>query len=187
VIASLNYDNAIELAAEAEGVSCYTGIEDWSEHGEVRLPPLGVALLKLHGSIDWREKGEPATATRPLDHRTFQRVAPEVFKHYGFWPAVIFGQRNKLTASGPFLDFLRTFRDELFAAERLTVVGYSFRDMHVNEYIRQWVNRGGEWRIRIIDPAYPTTQIPFAQDIGRIRGRVEHVAGTAKEAIGRLV
>jgi hypothetical protein len=39
-------------------------------------------------------------------------------------PAVIFGQRNKLTAEGPFLDLLRAFREELSRSTSLTVVGY---------------------------------------------------------------
>ena len=54
-------------------------------------------------------------------------------------PAVIFGGRSKLRADGPYLDLLREFVSALTGTEDLVVVGYSFRDDHVNEVVRTWL------------------------------------------------
>lgn len=62
VIATLNYDRAIELACQAGGVSYSTGIESWSESGKLTFATSGLSLLKLHGSIDWWiETEKPST------------------------------------------------------------------------------------------------------------------------------
>jgi hypothetical protein len=69
-------------------------------------------------------------------------------------PGLIFGQRNKLTADGPYLDLLRQFQYQLSQSKSLIVVGYSFRDEHINTYISQWLN--SSWasanKITIVDP-----------------------------------
>jgi hypothetical protein len=139
-IASLNYDNAVELLASAHNVPLHTGIDDWSNGSEIRPPQEGVFLLKLHGSIDWKITETTPTADRPLPHYRIERLAPLLVKEADFRPAVVFGQRNKLTADGPFLDILRAFVAELGKSDRLTVVGYSFRDDHVNTFIAKWLN-----------------------------------------------
>ncbi len=101
-----------------------------------------------------------------------------------FRPAVVFGQRNKLTAEGPFLDLLRSFRDGLAGADRLTVVGYSFRDPHINEYLSQWLNEDEGRRIRVIDPGFEGNREPYAEALKRHgRERMEIIPKGAKEGL----
>lgn len=65
-------------------------------------------------------------------------------------PALIFGGQNKLTASGPFLDLLMEFRDRLFEARELVVIGYSFSDQHINALIEEWVASRPESKVTIV-------------------------------------
>jgi hypothetical protein len=71
-------------------------------------------------------------------------------------PAIIMGGENKLQAEGPFLGLFMEFRNRLRDTQRLVVVGYSFRDRHINEAIRAWMRRpaGGENpRLIVVDPS----------------------------------
>lgn len=56
VIATLNYDNCVELAAQTSQIPYDTGISHWSKTGEFDMAGEGLRLLKLHGSIDWRKR-----------------------------------------------------------------------------------------------------------------------------------
>ena len=53
-VATLNYDNTVELAASELGVPCETGIAEWNRSGVlIEGTQPGIALIKLHGSINW--------------------------------------------------------------------------------------------------------------------------------------
>ena len=53
VVATLNYDNTIELLAKANDIPYETGVDDWSNTATIASPAEGLFVLKLHGSIDW--------------------------------------------------------------------------------------------------------------------------------------
>ena len=136
VIASLNYDNAIESLAKENGVPCATGLSTWSATGDIPSPSKDILLLKLHGSVDWGFRWNDAQDTdHPMRDQDFKQVTTAGEFRKGYEPMMIFGKGNKLTAQGPFLDLLKAFERELNASDRLTVAGYSFRDDHINEYI----------------------------------------------------
>ena len=186
-IATLNYDNSIELLAQSSGVACKTGIEEWSNTGSFVPADTGVLLLKLHGSIDWARIDDQRSDERPMPHSVIRQVPPAKIQEAGFRPAVIFGQRNKLTAEGPFLDLLRAFQLELSRSTLLTVVGYSFRDDHVNEYISQWLNQSKEHRLRVISPSFDENPSVYAQRLVHFgAGRVEIVREPAGAAFVKL-
>ena len=185
-IASLNYDNGIELAAESAGIPVETGIEAWSQSRQFPQIEKGVQLLKLHGSIDWSLKDGQCTSEKPLPHQVIKKVSAEEMKQWEFKPAIIFGQRNKLTAKGPFLDLLRTFQQELNNSARLTVIGYSFRDEHINELIAQWLNEDQKRNLRIINgKRFKDTNVPFAHDLLTVLGndRLDVITSYAADGI----
>jgi len=70
-------------------------------------------------------------------------------------PAVVFGQRGKLRTEGPFLEMLNQFAEKLQSCDELVVVGYSFRDDHINEYLRTWLNGPQQRHIVVVDPGFP--------------------------------
>ena len=53
-VATLNYDNAVELRGAHLGVPCETGLSAWSATGQLPLVATGIDLMKLHGSVRWR-------------------------------------------------------------------------------------------------------------------------------------
>lgn len=190
VIATLNYDNAIESLCASQGDTCRTGIDEWTKSGNFECEGDGVHLLKLHGSIDWQKTGDGKTANLAdaMPQAGIRQVSLEEVSKPSFMPAVIFGQRNKLTAEGPFLDLLRAFRSGLSKSRTLTVIGYSFRDAHVNVFISQWLNKAPENKLRIINgPNFGTDASEYVSLILNLRQRfpnkVEIISEYAKEGL----
>lgn len=184
VLVTLNYDNALELAGESVGIPVETGISEMSKTGRFPVTVNGVCLLKLHGSIDWAWKDVAVSATNPLRSEVIQTVAQESMRKEGYRPAVVFGHRNKLTAHGPFLSLLEEFRSRLNNSDLLTVIGYSFRDNHINEYLTQWINERPERRIRIINGEhFKPLNRGFAHDLVQLKSRVEVLPVNASTGI----
>ena len=93
-IATLNYDRCVEIAAQRARITVENTLKDWEATGEVAKHHRGhLRLLKLHGSIDWQFS----------PHGAFQT---ELVNSTSFRPAIIYGQREKLRADGPFLQLL---------------------------------------------------------------------------------
>jgi hypothetical protein len=161
VVATLNYDNAVELLCQSKEIPCKVGIEKWGSSRRLDCEGKGIILLKLHGSIDWKYDDQVPTLEQPYGVRTVRQVSPEdVAKN--LHPAVIFGEKNKLTTDGPFLDILREFAKELDNSQLVTVVGYSFADAHINEYIGRWLNASPQNKLRVIDPNFARNRNSFA-------------------------
>ncbi len=169
-VASLNYDNCVELFCDSVGIRCDTGIDEWSKSGTFDMQGNGLFLLKLHGSIDWQSK-DGRSKERPMPHRVITRVSPDEAHKGSYWPAVIFGHRNKLTAEGPFLDLLRGFQRELIKTDRLTVVGYSFADVHINVYLSHWLNGASERQLQIVNPSFGEAPNIYTEELMKYANR----------------
>jgi hypothetical protein len=163
VIATLNYDNALEIAAQNLGVNLLIGIESWTPGKYPRIDT-GVQLLKLHGSINWEANHVPTYSDLP-QQPVFSELPFNEIRGPDYTPGVLFGGSNKLTTTGPFLDMLSVFRDELSAAGQLTVIGYSFHDSHINDYIAQWLTDTTKV-LRIINgPEFSASPDGFSQQL----------------------
>lgn len=192
-VATLNYDNGIELMARAKGVPCDTGIEQWSKTGILDYRSDGVGLIKLHGSVYWLWSWDARTFAERLPHRIirtkshFDEKLPLTVLVEA--PMVIFGEHNKLTAEGPFLDLLKRFDQQLQDTDLLTVIGYSFRDAHINFYISKFLNQYGG-KIRIIDPGFNTSTVKYIEYLKDFDGarpkQMEVIARYAGDAIKAL-
>jgi hypothetical protein len=165
-VATLNYDLGVEQAAAQAGVPLSTGIGSWLENGRWGWPPNGIRLLKLHGSIDWVWDRHPYEDGELL--RDVVRVIDDPEEEHEA-PALVFGNRGKLQAKGPFLGLLAEFEDQLTASDQLIVIGYSFRDDHVNEVIRQWTSESKDNDLLVVDPywpeAYDEAATPFQREL----------------------
>lgn len=149
-VATLNYDVTVETAAMAAGVPCADGVTTWAEDGALSWPDQGVRLMKLHGSLTWgrgssRSDGD---VMRLPDIAVTQRQARDL-------PFLIFGRREKLRPEGPFLQLLESFRDALSQSNRLVVVGYGWRDDHINSLVARWINGLEQRRLVVVDPRFP--------------------------------
>ncbi|MCG8505308.1 MAG: SIR2 family protein [Sphingomonadales bacterium] len=143
VIATLNFDLTLEIACRRASIPYSNGLENWNKRKTVSWPRSfkGQRILKLHGSLDWRGSSEEI------------EFALSNGKESGLPPPLIrFGGGNKLTARGPFLPILSVFERSLKRAKNLIVVGYSFRDEHVNALLYRWAQGRKKAMVRIIDP-----------------------------------
>lgn len=155
-IVTLNYDNTIEKACVLEGIPCSVGVGDWPTSGCILFPAGSLPLLKLHGSILWPK----ATVLSDITHKyvaasSWANLDPDVAtrfigSQYGN-PTLLFGHRNKLTAEGPFLDLFAEFKARLWQSSDLHVIGYSFRDAHINQILIRWLQTNLERTITIYD------------------------------------
>jgi hypothetical protein len=157
-IVTLNYDNSVELCADSLGITHDNGISRWNkthafdEIGGLR--PDCVRLIKLHGSIDWQWESSEQLRQAPADEMETAKKFPLDYGRQALSPksrsAIIFGGKNKLTAEGPFLDLLFWFRQALQRSNELLVIGYSFRDDHVNHCILSWLRASNTNRLIVI-------------------------------------
>lgn len=110
-------------------------------------PDADVRLLKLHGSLDYvLNTARPTSGRMPIEH--LENVGNEI----GANPALVFGLGHKLRSDGPFLAMLVELDKLLAETEWLSVVGYSFRDDHINAALTRWMNKDIAHRLSVIDP-----------------------------------
>lgn len=153
-IATLNYDLTVETACAQRGTSCDTGLTAWAGgYNWAWSKDAQVRLLKLHGSVDYvlgtaRGGGMRMSGDR-LQHAVQTNDAPRI----PGTPAMVFGKGTKLRSDGPFLAMLVELDRMLAETEWLTIVGYSFRDEHINAALSRWLNSGTAERVSIIDPS----------------------------------
>lgn len=158
VIATLNYDETIETAAAVVGGEYGRYVDDWNATGELSTPPLGTArLLKIHGSVDWVFDIDTTFFGQPQPSFQFRSAAPDPVATANRRPAIIYGQREKLRAEGPFLQLLEEFRRNIELVDRVLAIGYSFSDAHINTVIRRWLERsdGRTRTLIVVDPFFP--------------------------------
>jgi hypothetical protein len=202
-IATLNYDRTVEEAAQLASVECHTLITEWIEQRAIELPASGITLLKLHGSINWTDRRDlhlRQLDVLPVAILTESETDEPVMIEPHFWgePAIVFGEGSKLRAEGPFLELLIAWANHLRNTDRLVVIGYSFRDAHINEIIGRWLNAGTR-RMIVIDPepfdVAKAGQSLFQQRVALIsrlpqeisRRRVCQIAGTAADSIAAAI
>jgi hypothetical protein len=136
-----------------------------ADFGRIELGGACMNVIKLHGSYNWRTTG-------PGD---------EVM--------VLGGAKEVSIARYPILSFyFDVFRSVcLTEGMRLLIVGYSFRDTHVNEIIAQGVREKG-LKLFIIDPK-PPSQLRSQLVLGRYgdiwEGVHAYVSRPVSEAFGR--
>ncbi|WP_193786990.1 SIR2 family protein, partial [Leucobacter celer] len=169
-IVSLNYDLLIEHAAAAAGVRISTGAQEWDGGPRWQFPENAIPLLKLHGSVSWRfsradiphwgiprigiYEVEDARAAAPKNNRLDSKL--------------IFGGGNKLRPDEPWPALYAAFEDLLDEADTLIIIGYSFRDPHVDAAVRRWAAQSGSRRIINVDP-YPQSNPSIFSSVGDLR------------------
>jgi NAD-dependent SIR2 family protein deacetylase len=151
-ILTLNYDLTIENLSSKAGIDADTGFTSWAANRALNFEgPL--RLLKLHGSIDWIGNNAPgASAGGDFPVATYETSAQPYGDHR--IPLVVFGAGSKLRADGPFLELFMEAKAALSAADELIVVGYSFRDPHINQLIRDWLSTDIDRSLMIVDPGF---------------------------------
>ncbi|MGE0683789.1 MAG: SIR2 family protein [Candidatus Binatia bacterium] len=134
-----NYDRAIELAANAEGVSLTDGFESFGEK-EV-APWVGFypvkgspSIVKLHGSTDWyteNSSGNPLKLRHPMP--LFGRGTLRLFSGQELGSCIVLPSREKLLTRAPYPRQSQAFLNAVDDCDIAVFVGSSLRDPHVRE------------------------------------------------------
>jgi len=126
-IFSLNYDLCVEQNLKDEKVEI--GFDEQNEWNFRRYDyndsnkDIGFYLYKIHGSIDWEQTGRDKIIKKGTGIKTDNL-------------AIIFGLTNKLQSYDPYLFYSYEFREHCLNAELLVCSGYSFKDTHINDFIK---------------------------------------------------
>lgn len=106
----------------------------------------GITLVRLHGSILWRRHKRANT----ISYSTI-RDYPE--PHSGQEPCLIYpADKGEALESDPWKSLFNYFVDTLRDAELLIVLGYSFRDEHLNRLLLEALVSNSQIRIVIVNP-----------------------------------
>lgn len=128
-IATLNYDNALESRAAARRVEL---------NEPICQPRNGRStLLKIHGSVSWKEHWANFDADRQVNvpRKEVRLVSDSDDPRYA--PVILFGE-GKATHDEPFVELYFRFQRAVAEASHITIVGYSFRDEHINTVVDRW-------------------------------------------------
>lgn len=141
-VITINYDNALEwTTTRGVWIPIHGGVLPLDRARQIPGWPHNedaVRIVKLHGALEWarnphtgdvRHIGPDEIVIRQ-NQRDLVRAEP---------PGIIFGAGSKLRADGPYLDLYVEAKGHLARAHRLIVIGYGWRDFHVNELVRRWV------------------------------------------------
>lgn len=168
-IITLNYDTLVETAARSIDVALSTGAEEWDAGLRWTFPASYVPLLKLHGSVNWRESRAIEPTWQIPRVGLYELDDPAAPAPNGRIDAnLVFGGGNKLRPDGPWPALFTAFGDLLESAEVLVAVGYSFRDIHVDLAIRRWAAMDVRRKIINIDP-FPNETAPVRSSYGDLR------------------
>ena len=189
-IVTLNYDNALQHVSSygmAYTVDDAPYPHDWS----IPTPGYGkdhyVRLICLHGALNWRRN----SLTGDIGFATDDDLTNFRSRGVGSWngdtPGVIFGAGNKLRPDGPYLHLYAEFERVLAAARQVIIIGYSFRDVHVNEALRRWflgTRSGSTLRIGCLHNELPAVVGEWGT---RTDLRIQVIAGRAAHSMRKLV
>jgi hypothetical protein len=179
-IFSLNYDLCIETAltqyAKRQFANGFTEAGGWEPQTFKESAP--IRLFKLHGSLDWVE--DQAYGLCSLQYPRHKQA--ENLEGDNVRPLLIFGTAHKLSPREPFLTMTYLFSQQVLSTTILAIVGYSFGDEHVNQIIRQGIEKNSKLRVLVVGPhsRHQIETIPFLQ--GR-KPRVTDLNLKAEEAL----
>jgi NAD-dependent SIR2 family protein deacetylase len=184
-VVTLNYDDALE---HMHGWAMTFRIVS-APYPEPAVPddPLTkpLRLIKLHGSVNWSRDNATGDVS-PMQPTVSFRYTREAWE--GHTPGIIFGAGNKLRPDGPYLALYQEFREALARAHQVIVIGYSFRDPHVNEALRQWflylAEDGDLLRVGDVRAGLPPAVEVWRQQRGL---DVEFIPGPAEQTMSDLV
>lgn len=134
-----NYDRAIELAANAEGISLDHGFARFEEGEVARWVSFDAnsgrpKLIKLHGSTDWYtvlETRHPVKLRHPMPLFGQATLRSATIPELG--SALVLPSREKLLTRPPYPRLTQAFLNAADSCDGAVFIGTSLRDLHVRD------------------------------------------------------
>ena len=171
-----NYDPVTDIimdVADEEGIPAYDGFKNrgvWDK-SLYRNERKGLDIYRIHGSMSWVQKG-----TRVINTRDYALRSGSHNKHLIIYPGYKGDPENG--AEEVFSHPHRSLREELNNINIFIVIGFSFRDKHLNKMFSTALETNKELRIIIITPELPRgldgalTKLKESYD-----NRIHHIPG----------
>lgn len=185
-IFSLNYDCCVEDACHAAKIDLTTGFDPstggWNPSLFAKREQ-GINLYKLHGSLSWYQM---YPYIEELSHGcSIFELSPEMVSERtkkpanDCYPELVLGPGDKKQSDDPFLTLLSKFHHSLYRADVCVVIGYGYRDDHINAMLSQALRAG----LSIVNVSPSDSGRRF-----RSQERYDHLPSAAKEALeGQLL
>ena len=147
-IFSVNYDTCIEQFCNVHRLEYQDGFDiNWNPRVFER-ENADIMLYKLHGSIIWYRSDRAGYMKLPImtDEASIRLITGERAESLMLYPM------QKLGYEEPMLDLLTRFRNALHDCRVLVVVGYSFRDAHLQRIVLDAARSNPDLTIVLVDP-----------------------------------
>jgi len=168
---TLNYDNLFKSLLAKEGINCFDGFfenDDYYSRADIikiSSDTCSNIHYNLHGSAYWKVLStdrsnlpNPEIVQQKGIHlqindsvATLQMEKGKTIHISNIITGYQKSQKSKLT---PFRQFHAAFDNDCYTASRITIVGYSFNDEHINEAIKIALRYNNNLKIEIIDPSF---------------------------------
>ena len=189
---TLNYDNLFKSLLEEENIECFDGFyeskDDYQSSIDVKRilsDTVSSIHYNLHGSSYWQV----------LSKVHSDIFSPEIVRLKGIslnsYPIflemekgktilvsnIITGyQKTQKSAITPFRQMQSAFDKDCLFADKITIIGYSFGDEHINEVIRTALRYNKKLRIEIIEPNFTKNNmdLDFTLNIFPITNQIDY-------------
>lgn len=106
----------------------------------------GITLARLHGSILWRRNQRSSGVS-------YSTIRDYPDPHSGQEPCLIYpADKDEAVESEPWKSLFKYFVDTLQQSDLLIVIGYSFRDEHINRLVLESLVSESQLKIVIVNP-----------------------------------
>jgi len=170
---TLNYDYLFKSLLEEENIDCFDGFEYHSSNNyhykpdihRIHSDTISNIHYNLHGSAYWEVAN--LDENKLQNHEILktngiglqENDTPSTFQMEKGKPIqitnIITGyQKTQKSAMTPFRQFQSSFDRDCLLAKRITIIGYSFNDEHINESLKMALRYNENLLIEIVDPSF---------------------------------
>lgn len=177
---TLNYDGLFKSLLEKEGIACFDGFESHSSNNYHYRPDIHRIHSDTTSNIHYNLHGSAYWEVSNLDGNSLPNH--EILKTEGIGlqindtPAtfqmekgksiqitnIITGyQKTQKSATTPYRQFQSAFDKDCLTAKRITIIGYSFNDEHINESLKMALRYNKDLSIEIVDPLFIKNEMDY--------------------------
>lgn len=162
-------DRIVELADE-QNIECTDGFDNrsrWSKDSYQGNDLL--KIYKLHGSMSWIKQGNGVTNSRDYSERNSNKN-----NHVLIYPG--FKGNPELHGEEIIKFNHESLRYALLVSKILIVIGFSFRDNHINNIITETFKENNDIRMIIINPELPKgSEVGLGDVLVKFNQRILHI------------
>lgn len=171
-----NYDPVTDVLmeiADAAGLPCHDGFNRlgaWDSGSYSSLKARGLAIYRLHGSMSWIESDAKIRNTRDYSRRVSSQS-----EHLIIYPGF---KGNPEQEGNPAFRFAHTaLRKDLGESTIALIIGFSFRDPHLNGIFRDALDTNQKLTLVVWNPTWPEgPDVGLSELAQSFENRVKHLA-----------